>query len=153
MVPAFTGLGAPYWQPQVRGLFTGLTLDTDKDHIVTAVLQAVGYQTEELLNAMAADGAAVTQLRIDGGMVVNDHLCQFLADVLDVEVQRPQDVETTALGAAVLAKIGAGHFANLDEAADAWALDRAFLPEMPAEVRQQKLAGYASAVARARLET
>ena len=104
MVPAFTGLGAPYWQPQARGLITGLTLDSNKDHIITAFLQSVAYQTRTLLQAMAADGAPVSTLRVDGGMVVNDAFCQFLCDLLNVPVERPADVETTVRGAGVLAR-------------------------------------------------
>ena len=147
VVPAFTGLGAPYWQPQARGLITGLTLDSDKDHLITAFLQSVAYQTRTLLDAMAADGAPVTTLRVDGGMVVNEAFCQFLCDVLDVPVQRPADVETTVRGAGVLAAIGAGLFADLQEAAALWRLGADFVPTMPMAKRQALLAGYARAVA------
>ena len=147
VVPAFTGLGAPYWQPQARGLITGLTLDSDKDHLITAFLQSVAYQTQTLLDAMAADGAPVTELRVDGGMVVNEAFCQFLCDVLDVPVQRPADVETTVRGAGVLAAIGAGLFADLQEAAALWRLGAGFVPNMPMAKRQELLAGYARAVA------
>lgn len=147
VVPAFTGLGAPYWQPQVRGLITGLTLDSDKDHLITAFLQSVAYQTRTLLDAMAADGAPVSTLRVDGGMVVNEAFCQFLCDLLDVPVQRPADVETTVRGAGVLAAIGAGLFANLAEAAALWQLGQDFAPAMPREQRQRLLKGYDQAVA------
>ena len=146
VVPAFTGLGAPYWQPQARGLITGLTLDSDKDHLITAFLQSVAYQTRTLLDAMAADGAPVTTLRVDGGMVVNEAFCQFLCDVLDVPVQRPADVETTVRGAGVLAAIGAGLFADLQEAAALWQLGQDFAPTMPTAKRQALLAGYERAV-------
>ena len=147
VVPAFTGLGAPYWQPQARGLITGLTLDSDKDHLITAFLQSVAYQTRTLLDAMAADGAPVTTLRVDGGMVVNEAFCQFLCDVLNMPVQRPADVETTVRGAGVLAAIGAGLFADLQEAAALWRLGADFVPTMPMAKRQALLAGYARAVA------
>ena len=149
VVPAFTGLGAPHWQPDVRGLITGLTLDSSRDHVITATLQSVALQTAELLRAMAGDGAGVNTLRVDGGMVVNDALCQFLADILDVQVQRPKDVETTAKGAAVLAALGCGQLADLEDAASAWQLDQTFSPLMPRERRQQLVEGYARAVAQA----
>jgi len=153
VVPAFTGLGAPHWLPDVRGLITGLTLDTQRAHLVTAFLQSVVYQTEELLRAMAADGATTTKLRVDGGMVVNDHLCQFLADILNVEVQRPADIETTARGAAVLAGLGLGLHTNLGHAAQRWQLARAFLPLMAPAERQTLLAGYAGAIEQAKKVT
>ena len=149
VVPAFTGLGAPHWQPDVRGLITGLTLDSSRDHVITATLQSVALQTAELLRAMAGDGAGVNTLRVDGGMVVNDALCQFLADILDVQVQRPKDVETTAKGAAVLAALGCGQLADLEDAASAWQLDQTFSPLMSQESRQQLMEGYARAVAQA----
>ena len=149
VVPAFTGLGAPYWQPDARGLITGLTLDSSRDHVITATLQSVVLQTAELMRAMAGDGAGVKTLRVDGGMVVNDALCQFLADILDVQVQRPNDVETTAKGAAVLAALGCGQLADLQDAASAWQLDRTFTAQMSTTRRQQLLDGYARAVAQA----
>ena len=149
VVPAFTGLGAPHWQPDVRGLITGLTLDSSRDHVITATLQSVVLQTAELLRAMAGDGAVVKTLRVDGGMVVNDALCQFLADILDVQVQRPQDVETTAKGAAVLAALGSGQLADLQDAASAWQLDQTFTAMMSQERRQQLLDNYARAVTQA----
>lgn len=145
-VPAFTGLGAPYWRPDAKGLITGLTLDSGRAEIVTALVQGVVFQTEELIRAMAADGAIISQLRVDGGMVVNDHLCQFLADILNIEVLRPRNIETTALGAGVLAGIGAGLFAGLAEAAAAWQLDRKFSAQMSAERRAALLSGYSRAV-------
>jgi glycerol kinase len=149
VVPAFTGLGAPYWQPQARGLITGLTLDSNKDHIVTAFLQSVAFQTRTLLQAMAADGAPVSTLRVDGGMVVNDAFCQFLCDLLNVPVERPADVETTVRGAGVLAAIGAGLFADLQEAAELWQLGRRFDPDMADDQRQGLADGYDQAVAQA----
>jgi glycerol kinase len=149
VVPAFTGLGAPYWQPQARGLITGLTLDSNKDHIITAFLQSVAFQTRTLLLAMAADGAPVSTLRVDGGMVVNDAFCQFLCDLLNVPVERPADVETTVRGAGVLAAIGAGLFADLQEAAELWQLGRRFDPDMADDQRQGLADGYVQAVAQA----
>ena len=144
LVPAFTGLGAPHWNPDARGTITGLTLDSTRDHIVTATLASVAYQTAELLEAMAGDGAAVERLRVDGGMAVNDWLCQFMADILGVPVERPPFVETTALGAATLAGFGAGLTANLHERN--WGLDRSFAPKMPHEQRQALLDGWRAAV-------
>jgi glycerol kinase len=149
VVPAFTGLGAPYWLPQARGLITGLTLDSNKDHIITAFLQSVAFQTRTLLLAMAADGAPVSTLRVDGGMVVNDPFCQFLCDLLKVPVERPADVETTVRGAGVLAAIGAGLFADLQEAAELWQLGRRFDPDMADDQRQGLADGYDQAVAQA----
>jgi glycerol kinase len=149
VVPAFTGLGAPYWRPEVRGLVTGLSLETNRDQLVTACLQSVGFQTEELLRAMAADGAEVARLRVDGGMVVNDRLCQFLADVIGVPVERPRDIETTALGAAVLAGMGLELFDDLESASRAWRLQRSFESTMAATERERLLAGYAQAVRQA----
>jgi len=149
VVPAFTGLGAPYWQPAARGLITGLTLDTNRDHLLTAFLQSVVFQTQALLSAMAHDGAVVDCLRVDGGMVVNDALCQFLADILDIPVQRPKNVETTALGAAMLAGVGYGLFPDLNAAAVTWQTDRDFTPNLPAQRRQKLLAGYRRATEQA----
>src|SRR5690606_1969856 len=111
LVPAFTGLGAPYWDPRARGAIFGLTRDTGIKEIVTAGLQSVCYQTRDLLEAMAQDGAAApATLRVDGGMVGNGWLMQFLADILGVPVERPQMTETTALGVAYLAGLQAGLF-------------------------------------------
>lgn len=149
VVPAFTGLGAPYWQPGVRGLITGLTLDSDRDHILTAFLQSVVFQSQALLAAMGNDGATVQRLRVDGGMVVNDALCQFLADVLNVPVDRPKDAETTALGAAILAGLGHGLYASLDDAASAWHAQHEFVPNMDEVRRRSLLTGYQRALAQA----
>ncbi|MEC7413311.1 MAG: FGGY-family carbohydrate kinase, partial [Pseudomonadota bacterium] len=130
-------------------LITGLTLDSNRDQVITATLQSVVLQTQELLQAMAQDGASVETLRIDGGMVVNDALCQCLADILNVQVQRPVDVETTARGAAILAALGCGQLVDLTDAANSWQLDQTFSPQMSAERRQQLLDGYARAVIQA----
>ncbi|MEM7078436.1 MAG: glycerol kinase GlpK [Pseudomonadota bacterium] len=150
VVPGFTGLGAPHWDPDVRGMITGLSLDNDRDHVITAFLQSVVFQTEELLAAMARDGGAVAQLRVDGGMVVNDALCQFLADILGLQVARPNDVETTALGAAMLAAVGCGLFADLADATSAWQAQRVFSPQLTEQEKVARIAGYAAAVRRAR---
>ena len=149
VVPAFTGLGAPYWRPDARGTISGLTLDSSRAQLITAFLQGVVFQTQELLAAMASDGAPIERLRVDGGMVVNDALCQCLADILQVDVERPANVETTALGAALLAGLGAGLFESLPAAAQQWRLERRFEPVMDVSLRDQLLAGYERAVQRA----
>ena len=149
VVPGFTGLGAPHWRPDVRGLITGLTLNSDKDHIITAFLQSVAFQTETLLSLMAEEGAPVDTLRVDGGMVVNEALCQFLSDILQVDVERPLDIETTAKGAGVLAAIGCGVLKDLEDAATHWCLDKRFEPIMADLVRAQLLKGYNQALSQA----
>jgi glycerol kinase len=128
LVPAFTGLGAPYWDPHARGAIFGLTRDTGLAEIVTAGLQSVAYQTRDLLEAMQQDGARISCLRVDGGMVQNVWLTQLLADILEVDVDKPRVIETTALGAAYLAAIGAGLFSNIDEVAKKWSSDQRFSP-------------------------
>ena len=149
MVPAFTGLGAPYWDPQARGAIFGLTRDTGIGEIVTAGLQSVCFQTRDLMEAMTRDGAApVTTLRIDGGMVVNNWVSQSLADIIGVPVDRPVVTETTALGAAFLAGLRAGVFSSLDQIAALWHCDRRFSPVMPSARRASLYAGWLDAVRR-----
>jgi glycerol kinase len=148
VVPAFTGLGAPHWRPDARGLVCGLSLDTSRDDLITATLASVAYQSADLLAALAADGAAVTRLRVDGGMVANDWLCQFLADIAGVRVERPVITETTALGAGMLAALGGGLVGSLADAASLWQLQRGFEPEMNAKTREKLLGGWADAVSR-----
>ena len=152
LVPAFTGLGAPHWDPDARAAILGLTRDSGVAHLARAALEAVGYQTDDLVDAMAADmdGAKLGTLRVDGGMVVNGWLCQFLADALDRPVERPAVVETTALGAAYLAGLAAGVYASLGAVAGAWRLERRFEPRMQAAERQRLLDGWRRAVARVR---
>lgn len=150
-VPAFTGLGAPYWDPDARGAILGMTRDTGIEHIVRANLEAIGYQSLDLMEAMLADGAAkCNALRIDGGMVKNDWLCEFLADMLDVPVERPKEIETTALGVAFLAGLQIGWFKSLDEIAKTWQAKSTFHPTMNAVKREQLYAGWKAAVARVR---
>jgi len=151
MVPAFTGLGAPWWDPDARGALLGLTRDTGIAHIVRAALEATAYQTCDLMAAMAEDGAArPAALRVDGGMAVNDWLMQFLADQLGLAVERPRVVETTALGAACLAGLEAGIFTSTADIARRWRADRAFAPQMEAAQRDRLHAGWRDAVARVR---
>ena len=152
LVPAFTGLGAPYWNPRARGLLAGLTLDTTREQIITAFLQGVVYQTDELLSAMTADGAPVDTLRVDGGMVTNDALCQYLSDILVLPVERPEDVETTAKGSALLAGVGAGIYADVSAAANSWQLQQRFTSQMPDETREIRKREFAAASRRANLD-
>ena len=150
MVPAFTGLGAPHWQPQARGLICGLTLDATAAHIARAALESVAYQTLDLLNAMAADaGRGAEALRVDGGMAANDWFCQFLADLLDAPVERPAVIETTALGAAFLAGLTAGIYGAPQDVAASWRRERRFEPAMAHPVRAGLIAGWREAVGRA----
>ena len=150
LVPAFTGLGAPWWDPQARGAIFGLTRDTGLAHIVRAALESVAYQTRDLLDAMAADGVAPSELRVDGGMVVNDWLTQFLADALQMPVLRPRVTETTALGAAFLAGLGAGVYQSLDEIAQLWEEERRFEAQMDAARAEALLDGWHAAITRVR---
>ncbi|GIL40154.1 glycerol kinase GlpK [Roseiterribacter gracilis] len=151
LVPAFTGLGAPYWDPQARGALLGLTRDTGIAEIVRAALEAVCFQTRDLTDALAADGVPdLTVLRVDGGMAANDWAMQFLADLLGVPVERPVELETTAWGAAVLAGLGAGVFRDTSETERLWKLDRRFEPSMSSDERDARLAGWKDAVARVR---
>ena len=149
LVPAFAGLGAPHWDPEARGAVLGLTRNCGVAHFARAALESVAYQTRDLMTAMAADvGKAPDTLRVDGGMVVNDWLMQFLADVLDLPVERPTVAETTALGAACLAGLGAGLHSSPQALAGRWRLDRRFEPAMPAGVRERLLEGWDDAVSR-----
>jgi len=149
LVPAFTGLGAPYWDAAARGGLFGLTRDTSKAHLARAALEACGYQTADLLAAMGGVGDGC--LRVDGGMVANGWLMQFLADMANAPVERPKVTETTALGAALLAGVGAGLYGSLaDAVARAWRADRTFEPSMAGPAREGLLAGWREAVDRVR---
>jgi glycerol kinase len=150
LVPAFTGLGAPYWDPAARGAILGLTRDTGISHIVRAALESVCYQTRDLLEAMAQDAVAPTELRVDGGMVVNDWVVQFLCDLLRVPIERPTVVETTALGAAYLAGLQAGVYRSLDEIAQLWRSERRFEPTRPQDRMDRLYQGWREAVERVR---
>ncbi|MGV8804799.1 MAG: glycerol kinase GlpK [Polaromonas sp.] len=151
MVPAFTGLGAPYWQPDARGTLTGLTRGTTLAHIARAALESIAYQSAALLRAMSLDavsaGAApVAELRVDGGACVNNLLMQFQADLLGIAVIRPAVTETTALGAAWLAGLSSGVYRNTDELADLWRAERTFLPTLGADRAAELMAQWAHAV-------
>ena len=148
LVPAFTGLGAPHWEPDARGAVFGLTRDTGRSHLVRATIESVVYQTHDLFTAMAKDGAKPKSLKVDGGMVANDWMVGHLANVLNLPVERPVVLETTAMGAAYLAMIGAGLVSGFDELSTLWALDRQFDPTMGASERNSLLEGWADCVRR-----
>ncbi len=155
LVPAFTGLGAPYWDPDARGALTGLNRDSAKAHVIRATLEAVAYQTSDLMQAMTADAQAAgvvgaTALRVDGGMVANEFVCQSLADIVGLPVERPRVIETTALGAAYLAGLAAGVYKSVEDIAQRWQCERRFEPQMSADAREARLAGWRDAVARVR---
>jgi glycerol kinase len=151
LVPAFTGLGAPYWDAQARGAIFGMTRDTGIKEIVTAALMSVCYQTKDLVEAIEADGARLATLRVDGGMSNNDYVLQKLADVLDCQVHRPVITETTALGAAYVAGLQAGLFDCLQSIAAKWQLDRAFAPAKDDAWRKARYSGWLDAVNRTRV--
>jgi glycerol kinase len=149
LVPAFVGLGAPHWQPHARGLICGLTLDSSPAHLARAALESVAYQTLDLTEAMRRDGAhAGDSLRVDGGMAANDWFCQFLADMLRVRVERPAELETTALGAAFLAGLAAGVWPDVDAIGRCWQAAAAFTPRMAEGKRARLLAGWRDALSR-----
>jgi glycerol kinase len=150
LVPAFTGLGAPHWDPDARGAIVGLTRDSGIAEIVRAGLEATVYQTRDLMAAMAEDGVAPAAIRVDGGMVVNDWVMQFLADQLGIAVERPTVTETTALGAAYLAGLTTGVFKSTDDIAGRWRCERRFAPAMAEEPRAKLYAGWKDAVRRVR---
>jgi glycerol kinase len=151
LVPAFAGLGAPYWDQYARGTIVGLTRGSGRAQLARAALEAAAYQTRDVAEAMAADaGIPLTELRVDGGMVANNWLMQFQANLLGVSVQRPIVAETTALGAAYLAGLATGFWSGLEEIARNWAVDRVFEPAMPAAERARLYHGWQRAVERAR---
>jgi len=140
IVPALSGLGAPHWRADARGVIAGLSFSSGKAHLARAALEAMAHQTHDLATAFAADGAAWQNLRIDGGMAANDWMAQDLADMLGIPVERPGVVETTALGAAMLAAMGAGLYPSLPTAAEAMRGDLArFTPQLAAGVREERL--------------
>ena len=154
MVPAFTGLGAPYWNPEARGTITGITRGTTVAHIARAALESIAFQSAALLDAMSRDavangGRAVNELRVDGGACVNDLLMQMQADLLGIPVVRPAVIETTALGAAYLAGLGTGLYAGTDELSAQWRAERTFLPTMPRNKALERMAEWEHAVRKA----
>jgi glycerol kinase len=150
-VPAFVGLGAPHWDMYARGTIVGLTRGTTGAHLVRAALEAIAFQSRDVLEAMAGDaGIAVRELRVDGGAAANDFLCQFQADILNVAVLRPRVIETTALGAAYLAAMGVGVWRSLDEVGRRWSLERRFEPRMDEATRAARYDGWRRAVEKSR---
>ena len=148
LVPALSGLGAPHWQPNARGAISGLSFSAKKAHVARAALEAMAHQTNDLKTAFAADGADWAELRIDGGMVTNDWMAQDLADMLAIDVERPAFIETTALGAAMLAGVGAGLYRALEDAAVMRGGVTRFTPQLGATERDARLSGWADALAR-----
>ncbi len=149
MVPAFTGLGAPYWDPQARGALFGLTRDSGKAEIARATLESIAYQTKDLIEALEKDsGKRIATLRVDGGMTGNRWLIQFIANILGIPVARPVVAETTALGAAFLAALQLGVYTSLDEIAETWQAQEEFVPDYCEQQREGLLAGWRKAVAR-----
>ena len=150
VVPAFMGLGAPYWDPYARGTITGLSRGVNRNHIVRAALEAMAYQTWDLLEAMAEDlGSPIRRLKVDGGAAENSFLLEFLADILGQKVYRPECIETTSLGAAYLAGMATGYWKSMDDIRDNWQIDRIFEPSMEEEKRRTLLEGWHKAVGRA----
>jgi glycerol kinase len=146
LVPAFTGLGAPYWNPDARGAIVGLSRGTTLAHIARAALESIAFQSAALLQAMARDACPVSELRVDGGASVNDLLMQFQADLLGIPVVRPRVVETTALGAAYLAGLSTGVYRDRTELAAQWRAERRFEPTLPRERAAERMAQWERAV-------
>jgi glycerol kinase len=150
LVPAFVGLGAPYWDPYARGTLVGITRGTSRAHLARAALEAIAYQSRDVLDTMKREsGVPITSLRVDGGAAANDFLCQFQADILGAEVLRPSVTETTGLGAAYLAGVGAGLWKSRD-LATRWKLERKFTPTMSDGARGAAYGGWRRAVERSR---
>lgn len=151
LVPAFVGLGAPYWDPNARGALFGLTRGANRNHIIRAALESIAYQSKDLLDAMTKDsGVSLKRLKVDGGAVANDFLMQFQADITDVEVLRPNVCETTALGAAFLAGLAVGFWESVIELEHKACIDKHFIPNIDAQTRGSLYAGWQDAVARTR---
>ena len=148
VVPAFTGLGAPYWDQYARGAIVGLTRGVNKCHVIRATLESMAYQVSDVLEAMKQDsGAAMDSLNVDGGASKNDLLMQIQADLIDAEVRRPSCVETTAMGASYLAGLAVGYWKDMDEVRENHEIERSFMPEIDPEKREEKMAGWRKAVA------
>lgn len=149
IVPAFTGLGAPYWNPYARGIISGITRGAGREHLVRAALESMAYQTYDLLKAMAKDlGTDINALRVDGGAAVNDFLLEFQADILGCKVLRPECIETTSLGAAYLAGLATGYWDSTDDIVKNWCIDRTFSPSMDESERTALIDGWHLAVRR-----
>jgi glycerol kinase len=149
-VPAFTGLGAPYWDQYARGAILGLTRGSGRRQVIRATLESIAYQYRDVLECMESDsGIRVTELRVDGGAVRNNFLMQFQADLLDLPVLRPRVIESTARGAAFLAGLATGYWPDIEALRHSFDLDREFTPDMHEELREQMYSGWKRAVERA----
>ena len=146
LIPAFTGLGAPYWDPEARGALLGMTRDTGIPEIVAAGLMSVVYQTKDLVNAISADGAELSQLRVDGGLSANNFVLEKLADILNCDVHRPRVTETTAQGAAYVAGLQSGVFSSLEQIKQKWQIDKAFKPTKDTNWRENQYLGWKHAI-------
>ena len=147
VVPAFVGLGAPYWDSYARGAVLGITRGANKNHLVRATLESMAYQTKDLIDAMAEDmGKNIGTLKVDGGACANNFLMQFQSDILGCEVKRPRCIETTSLGAAYLAGLATGYWKNKEDVLENWQVDRTFEPNMEADRKKELLAGWKKAV-------
>lgn len=147
VVPAFTGLGAPYWDQYARGTIVGLTRGVNKYHIIRATLESLAYQAYDVLTAMKADSDIdLASLKVDGGASANNFLMQTQADLINAPVHRPVCVETTAMGAAYLAGLAVGYWNSLEEIKENWAIDQIFEPSIDPEIREKKLKGWHKAV-------
>ena len=152
VVPAFTGLGAPYWDQHARGCVVGITRGFARAHLVRATLESLAYQTYDICKAMEQDsGIPITALKVDGGASTNNFLMQFQSDILSCDVHRPKCIETTALGAAYLAGLAVGYWKSLDDIRNNWAIDRVFTPQMESAQREDLLEGWHLAVQCAKL--
>jgi glycerol kinase len=151
LVPAFVGLGAPYWDMYARGTIIGLTRGANRNHIIRAALESIAYQTKDVLEAMQQDSKiTLNDLRVDGGAVANNFLMQFQSDILGVPVERPKITETTALGAAYLAGLAVGFWKDLDEISNKWMVDKEFSPMLPEDDRKKAYSGWQKAVNRSK---
>ena len=146
IVPAFSGIGAPYWRPEARGLITGLTRNSDWKSLVRAVVESVAYQSFDLFESMKKDGLKPKIIKVDGGMVANNWFAQFLSDTINLKVMRPKVLETTALGVALLAGYQSREFKSLNEIKVKWKKDRVFSPKLNKSLRNKLLQGWRQAI-------
>ena len=149
LIPAFTGLGAPYWDPYARGAIMGLTRGVNKNHIVRAALESMAYQTYDLMTAMTEDtGRPISTFKVDGGAAANDFLLEFQADILGMPLCRPECIETTSLGAAYLAGLATGYWSSREDITSNWRIDKVFEPSMEKEKKDRLISGWHEAVGR-----
>jgi len=150
-VPAFTGLGAPHWDPYARGMIAGLTRGVTSGHIARAALESIAFQVNDVISAMEDDaGVTINELKVDGGAAINDLLMQFQANLIGIPVIRPETIETTALGAAYLAGLAVNFWSGLDEIEKQWAMDRTFSSEISEDSQKDLKAGWNKAVSRSK---